>query len=451
MARYALEELLRGLGLAPRWVGADGLGEGGLYCGVRPGAAPGGVLVLPLHPDTAAYFASGAPYDPADVTWLDDDGDRIPFLFPRRRAGTEGTMHRAPTDARPDPVASAFFWLSGWQELTTAERDEHGRFPHRVSLQAALGTTDQPTVDLYRARFGAMLAARGVPVRRPDWRGRAWAVCPTHDLDLMRKRRLGTAARALRRTDGRRAQALRQAAFAPDPLHRSVERLAAAERTVGAGATYFVKAGATGGWDVPYRLEAPRLRRTLGRLSADGFELGLHPSYFAHDHLARLCGERDRLAEAVGEQPAAVRQHFLRVDPAATPRLQAEAGFRLDSSLGFARREGFRRGTCHPFRVWDLRAARPLDLWELPLLVMDTTLFTHRGLRPEEAEAAVAGLLGAVRRAGGCGVVLWHNTAYDAVDHPGQGAVFERVLARAAGEGAALLGLGEALDAYLGG
>jgi hypothetical protein len=40
---------------------------------------------------------------------------------------------------------------------------------------------------------------------------------------------------------------------------------------------------------------------------------------------------------------------------------------------------------------------------------------------------------------GGCCVLLWHNTAYDEVDYPGQAAVFEHALDQALAEGAALL------------
>ncbi len=432
-AAYALETLLAPLGLVPVWTPRESL-KHGLYHGEWPDGLPAAVLALRLGSATSAFFDSDAAYAPDRIAYTDWDGERWPVLFP----DASGTG---------DIVASAFFWLSGWQEVQTRERDVHGRFPYAASLQAKLGCIGQPLVDVYREALAERLEAHRVPVQRTMWDGKPWAVALTHDIDLLRKRRLGTLGRAARRTDGRHGAAVRQALAAPNPRRTSIERIAEAERERGVGATYFFKTAARGPWDVPYAHNGRWLRRTVIALEADGFEVGLHPSYFAHDHLAHLREERDRLAALTSERPASVRQHFLRFD-AVTPRLQQAAGFLLDSTLGFSAREGFRRGTCFPFRLYDLDADTPLDLWELPLVGMDTTLFTHRGLDPAGAERAVFDLYAACRRVGGCCVLLWHNTLYDEVDYPGQAAVFERTLDAALDGGAAVLSLRDALAGF---
>lgn len=432
-ASYALSVLLEPLGLAPDWTTRDSLSSG-IYYGPEPDGVPDDVLTLRLDPATTAFFASGEPYDPAEVAEVEWDGEAWPVLFPGGGSG--------------DLVASAFFWLSGWQEVTTTARDAHGRFPYAVSLQAALGCVGQPLVDVYRNVLTEGLAHRGVPVRRASWNGKPWAVALTHDLDLLRKRRLGTLARAATRRDGRRGEAVRQALTSPNPRLRSLDRITEAERSRGVGATYFVKTpAARSRWDVPYDF-GPKLRQRIAGLEAAGFEVGLHPGYFAHDHAALMWEERDRLAAITGASPVSVRQHYLRFDPAVTPRLQAAVGFRLDSTLGFAEREGFRRGTSFPFRLFDVAANAPLDLWELPLAAMDTTLFAHRGLGASAAERAIRDLLAACRRVGGCCVLLWHNTIYDEVDYPGEAAVFERTLDAALRDGAAVMSLRDALTTY---
>lgn len=428
-ATYALETLLAPLGLTPI---QQGDAPGGIYYGPRPLTAPDVAVALPFNPATAGFFKRRAAYDQGvgSVGW---DGASWPVLFPDSEGGG-------------DLVASAFYWLAGWQEAETGRRDVHGRFPYASSLQAELGCVGQPLVDVYRAVLAERLEVRGVAVRRTDWDGKPWAVALTHDIDLLRKRRLGTLARAATRTDGRKKSAIRQALMAPNPRRASVERIARFERERGVGATYFFKTAARSPWDVPYAHDGRWLRETIASLETD-FEIGLHPSYFAHDHLGHLVEERDRLANLTSSPPTSVRQHFLRFD-AATPRLQHAAGFHLDSTLGFAEQEGFRRGTCFPFRLYDLDADAPLDLWELPLIGMDTTLFTHRSLGPEGAERAVVRLLAACRRVGGCCVLLWHNTLYDELDFPGQGTVFERTLDVAIEEGASVLSLRDTFSAY---
>lgn len=431
-AAYAVGALLAPLGLVPVWTSRLALTDG-LYYGASVDPLPDGVLALRFESSTAAFFDRQTDYNASRRASMEWDGDRWTVLFPD--ASGEG-----------DLIASSFFWLSGWQERTTRRRDVHGRFPYGTSLQLKLGCIGQPLVDAYRAVLAERLEARGVVVTRTKWQGKSWSVALTHDIDLLRKRRLGTIARATRRTDGQRGAAVRQALTAPNPRKESVERIAAFEKSRGVGATYFFKTAARGPWDVPYAHDGRWLRRTIQQLEADGFEIGLHPSYFGHDHLGHLIEERDRLAALTARPPTSVRQHFLRFD-AATPRLHQVASFRLDSSLGFSAHEGFRRGTCHPFRLYDLEADAPLDVWELPLVGMDTTLFTHRGLDAHAAERAVLDLFAACRRVGGCCVLLWHNTLYDEVDYPGQAAVFERTLGAALAEGGAVLSLRDALAA----
>ena len=352
-AAYAVEVLLVPLGLTPVWTERRALREG-LYYGTSPDGLSDAVVALRLDPATAAYFSSRTQYEARRAGALAWDGEGWPVLFPDR-------------DGAGDLIASAFFWLAGWQEATSRVRDAHGRVPYASSLQARLGCVGQPLVDVYRAALAERLEAHGIAVERTTWAGKPWAVALTHDIDLLRKRRLGTLGRAVRRTDGRRGAAVRQALTAPNPRKASIERIAVFETSRGVGATYFFKTAARGPWDVPYAHDGRWLRQTIAELETDGFEIGLHPSYFAHDHLGHLNEERARLAALTAQPPTSVRQHFLR-HGAATPRLQQAAGFQLDSSLGFAAHEGFRRGTCFPFRLYDLDADAPLDVWEMPLI-----------------------------------------------------------------------------------
>ena len=77
-----------------------------------------------------------------------------------------------------------------------------------------------------------------------------------------------------------------------------------------------------------------------------------------------------RLREAAGTPLRSIRQHYLRFVYPQTWRQQADEGFFVDSTLGFAEQEGFRNGVCHPFLPWDAETSAPLPLWEVPLTVM---------------------------------------------------------------------------------
>jgi hypothetical protein len=83
-------------------------------------------------------------------------------------------------------------------------------------------------------------------------------------------------------------------------------------------------------------------------------------------------------------------------------------GLTYDSTVAYADHEGFRCGTCHPFRPFDLQQGRELDLWEVPLIAMENTLRTYRGFSPEQAEKRILELAGRCKTVGGTFTLLWH-------------------------------------------
>ncbi|PAP76770.1 hypothetical protein BSZ37_10155 [Rubrivirga marina] len=434
LVRYGLDELLRGLGLAPEWTHRDSA-----RLGVSTEEGRGDGLWLRITPQALADLATPRLRTSAEAGRVKIDGEAWPVPV-----GPSG-----PTDALGDLVAGAAWWLAGLQERAVSERDRHGRFPYARSLQAALGAAPggplRPAVDVYRRRLAAALREAGIDVPGRTWDGAPWAVALTHDLDALRTRRLRALVGGLLRGDVRGA--LRQA-LGPDRRWTTTEALADLGQRHEAPATWFVKPGQWTPEDLPVDLTARADR--LRTLVADG-EIGWHPGYGVHDHPARWNAEAERFESAIGTPPRLARTHFLRWSEPETPRALAGRGVRIDSTLGFAEHEGFRRGTCHPFRLYDLDADRPSDLWEVPLAVMDTTLTDYRGLDPEAGAEAIRSIFEAARRRGGIAVVLWHNqiggddAAWDRwVD------TLDRELGRARDEGARLGPLAGLLSAWQG-
>lgn len=445
-ARYAIEMLLNPLGVTPQWVAVSNLGAQGLYYGPHP---PSQGVAVQVAAYVVEYFQQRQVYRADEVQWDDWEGASWPILF-RQADGN-----------KPDLIASAFFWLSGWQEYTTSTSDAHGRFPYAASLQAQWGVAMAPPVDAYRKRLATQLETCGVRLYRRAWQGKRWAFCSTHDIDYLKKWRKGMVWREvvqylllnhqqvrLPQRVQRFAHFLHQWAQPGDVYRTSFQRIASTIKATGGSATFFLKAGVTSPHDVYYPLTHSFLRRQIPELADHGIEFGLHPSYYAHTRLDALQAEKQRL-EAVLPQPAlSVRQHYLRYERSLTSRLHQHVGFAIDSTLGFADWDGFRHGTCVPFQVFDCEGNEALSLWEMPLAIMDGNLFVRRRLSLEDALTETRAIMDVCKRFRGACVVLWHNTLWDELDYPAWGAHFEWTIHEALEQQAVLLSLQAALDSW---
>lgn len=79
-----------------------------------------------------------------------------------------------------------------------------------------------------------------------------------------------------------------------------------------------------------------------------------------------------------------------------------------DSTLGFADNIGFRRGTCFPFKIFEIHTDSMLDTWELPLNVMEVTLKGYLGLTPSVAFEKVMEVIQKIEEHQGVFTLLWH-------------------------------------------
>jgi len=284
------------------------------------------------------------------------------------------------------------------------------------------------------------LASGGAKPVWPD--GKPFAVCLTHDVDMV-------SLHSLRQSKRRRAQNLingesfLKSAFEPiwlgfdvlrairnakrkDPLH-CYERWLDAEERVGARSTFFFWPG----WnavsryhpsDCPYDMgdrivfdgQKCTVAEMIREIDRRGWEIGLHPSWYSFDNIDEMKRQKGTLEDVLGHDVVSVRQHYLHFDIRITPRIQAEAGFLYDSTLGFNDNIGFRFGTSYPWKLYDLKAEAELPITEIPLVIQDGALLNpQKGMRLDEDTAFhyVVQVADAVERVGGVLTLLWHPNA----------------------------------------
>ena len=337
--------------------------------------------------------------------------------------------------------------LTRQEEYDTRTRDEHGRFLWAHTSQQSRETDARPIVSEFACRVGNTLRQAcleaGVPMARKEawpW-GKPMAACLTHDVDVVRRGKLarGVAVRdvadaARELSHGRLGQVaskasaiLHTAASSRDP-YWTFDAISALEREHGYRSTYFFMAGRKHPEDARYDLHEPRMDGLLRSLSESGYEIALHGSYASSDDPGMLKTLKGLLETSLGRPVSGHRNHLLRFQAPDSWLAQEAAGFAYDSTLGFSDREGFRGGHAFPFHPFDVRDNRPLQLLEIPLAVMDATIWKYRRLRGEKAREAVSTVLEQTLGVGGLATLLWHNDTFYDPEYPGVGRLYQEAL-----------------------
>ncbi|MCB1857567.1 MAG: hypothetical protein KDI63_04815 [Gammaproteobacteria bacterium] len=170
--------------------------------------------------------------------------------------------------------------------------------------------------------------------------------------------------------------------------------------------------------DPSYKVENPRLVEQIKSLQAKGHNVGLHQGYFSWCDGDRMKQERIRLESATGITAVHCRQHWLRFGFLRTWEAQEQAGLRVDSTLGFNDRPGFRNGAALLAPAWLPSRQRFSDsLRALPMVLMDSHLFDYGMLSQAARRSTINRLLDEVAFVGGEASVIWHQRVF----HPDYG------------------------------
>lgn len=391
------------------------------------------------------HYLTSASAEPAVLPRTEDD---VPIVFAAGSDGSSVFVKRFPqtVETNADIVASSFFFLTRHEEAISGETDAFGRYPVEASLAYRHGLLNRPLVNEYAGLLWSWITHLfGGLVRRTCWQGRDGAFCLTHDVDHLERRydnRPAAKAFLASWASGhpRRAlyhgRVLARRWFGSNP-YNTFDYLLSLAKQYGIHSTFYFLVepqhdiGCCG-----YPLDGARLAGILRGVATAGCEIGLHAGYNSYADGAGLRKEKRQLVEKAREIGApfinglGCRQHFLRWKTPESWTVREEAGFLYDSSLGFAAQAGFRCGMCLPFRPYDIKARRLLNLWEVPLIVMDGTLADEKymGLTPAEGAETIRSLLETVRHHHGVFTFLWHNSSLDEEEMPGWRQVLANVM-----------------------
>ena len=369
--------------------------------------------------------------------------NNIPIIYRGKSRVPGGVAHKKQTiltDA--DIIASTFYMVTCYEEvIKPALYDKHGRFEVTESLSYREGFLKRPIVHEYAELLRSWITTvdHDFDIYRP-WKGRDFAVCITHDIDSLRRYSyppIVTVSRAIRSGNYRRALGIireygRVMTGRQSEPYNTFNYLLDKELEHGFIPTYYFMAGRyglKGHRSQDYRLIDDNVQEILHTLKSAGCEIGLHSSYDAFEHPDLLEKEKNELEQALGHSISGLRQHYMRFKAPESWQKWQEAGFEYDTTVSFAREEGFRTGICIPYHPFDVLQNRELTLWEVPLTVMEGTLFEYQRLGGAEVGKRLEQLVNIVANVRGLFVLLWHNSFFDELVYPGVHMVYEQLIA----------------------
>jgi hypothetical protein len=348
-----------------------------------------------------------------------------------------------------DLLSPFFYLLSRYEECVNPKPDEFGRFRAGDSVLHRLNLLGRPILNSYVRLLKDAFRRCGLPEGEPLWpEGRRFAVALSHDVDIPRKSIAGSLRIILRQLLGKEGledvsvssqvgsllDLAKAGLSGGENPYWNFKRWVELEERHGFTSCFYLASVREGEVEDPkYDLTTDgALRDMAGEISRRGFGVGLHGSLRSADEVRTLKEQKESLERLCGLTAFGVRQHYLRMKLPQTWRVQEEAGFLYDSSLGYSDKIGFRCGLAFPFRPYDLGEERRLNILELPLNIMDGTVFAGRGKGREEALSTCLGLLDRIEEENGLAVILWHLRSWYERDFPGWRWVYEHILSHLA-------------------
>lgn len=359
----------------------------------------------------------------------------IPVLFPLSKEKEFYHFNGKNLVFNHDILKSAFYLLSGYQEYNATELDRFNRYKYDASIQKELGIISKPIVNYY---FEIIIEALMLFCEKNNLsckrKYNEFSFMLSHDVDRVDFYTVNYVLYGIKELFGlvdssftflQKVKHLFKGTY--ELLKFSKKNnpvwdfhfLRKSEKENGFKSTFYFLDKDLKHQDSYYDLQESRIVKLMKELHDDGCEIGLHGTCRSSVSLSSLQKIFDKINAVAPKKVVGIRQHRLMYKNPDTLLNQQSVGLKYDTTLLFAEHEGFRNSYCNPFKIYDFEKDNMSDVWEIPLNIMDGTLFSYRKLSTDAAKGSVLNLLSEVKKFGGVFSVLWHNGFFDEEKYPG--------------------------------
>lgn len=336
-----------------------------------------------------------------------------------------------------DLFASVFFMLTRWEEYVNKTRDIHNRFPATESLSYKHNFLDRPIVNEYLELLKNMLYYLDKSLVFKKYEARIFL---THDVDtlsyypsplkviktcvadIIKRKNIKLSTKRLK------DYFIFKQSTLSDPFD-TFDWLMDKSESLNIKSRFYFMSGGTTSYDNAYKINGKKSLNLMKKIKNRGHYIGIHPSYNAYNNGIQFEKELKKLQDTIGLNIKEGREHYLRFEVPTTWQIWDDNSMDMDSTCGYADKEGFRCGVCYEFSVFNILTRKKLRLKERPLIVMEGTLLEYQeGMTSIKMEDIILNLVQKVKKYNGDFVFLWHNSSFNTENWKNHQQVYENVL-----------------------
>ncbi len=314
-----------------------------------------------------------------------------------------------------DIFAASFFMLTRWEEYINKNRDSHNRFPATESLAYKQNFLDRSIVDEYVEELKKMLLELDKSL---IFKKQEYQLFLTHDVDELYQWKSWKQIFRVAIGDvvKRKSISLAIGRFTKyflikrgkikDPFD-TFDWLMDKSESIGVKSRFYFMSGGVTAYDNRYKLDEPKSLELMEKIKKRGHIIGIHPSYNAYNNFNQFKLEKEFLEKVAEQKILEGREHYLRFEVPTTWQIWEDNCMNVDSTCGYADKEGFRCGTGNEFSVFNILTRKKLRLKERPLIAMDSSLFYYNNYDYNEAEKKI----NRIKKQTIYFTIVWHNSS----------------------------------------
>lgn len=320
-----------------------------------------------------------------------------------------------------DIFATSFFMLTRWEEYVNKNRDNHNRFPACESLAYKQGFLDRPIVNEYVEDLKGILLELDSSL---IFKKRKYQLFLTHDVDhiyqwkswkhilkvalgdIVKRKSISLAFERIAEYYLIRREKIK------DPFD-TFDRLMDKSEAVGVKSRFYFMSGGVTEYDNRYKIDEVKSLKLIDKIKKRGHIIGIHPSYNAYNDFEQFKKEKNLLEKTIGQKIVEGREHYLRFEVPTTWQVWEDNGMEVDSTCGYADKEGFRCGTGDEFSVFNVLTREKLKLKERPLVFMDDNHCSYNKIiNQNDSFNSVSVLIVKAQKYNSFFTLLFHNSIF---------------------------------------